>query len=68
MDGRSERPGTFFPFFTENSEGAFSGESNGFRQMDFSPLLSLLPPWQFLNIEGQALQRVNAGTFEPVSL
>ena len=36
--------------------------------MDFSLLLGLRLPGQFLHIEGQALQRIATGTSAPVAL
>ena len=61
-------PELFSPSSPKIRKGLFRVNLTVLRPMDFSPLLSLLPPWQFLNIEGQTLQRVNTGTFEPVSL
>ncbi len=36
--------------------------------MDFSLLLALRLPGQFLNLEGQTLQRIDTGTSEHVAL
>jgi hypothetical protein len=38
------------------------------KPMDFSLLLALRLPGQFLNIEGQTLQRIDTGTSEHVAL